>query len=101
MKVLITESQYNKIIDKFLSDIFEPHEVMPGQVYPNSVFWIKDGETIAEIERSKTFWVRSDIWKLISSMFSFQKEETKQVMKEWLKNHYGLGSLTPNTFFQK
>lgn len=96
MKILITESQYNKAIDKYLTYLFEPHEVKISEKYPYSVFWVKDGKVIAEIENSKKFfWVRYSIWDEISSMFSFHYNEIPKVIKPWLKEHYGLGSLTP------
>ena len=51
---------------------------------------IKDGEIIAEIEKSKDFFVSPQIWKNIMSMFSLEYVETQQVIKEWLEEHYKL-----------
>ena len=96
MKYIITESQYNKTIDKFITYQFEPHEVKKSPKYPNSIFWVKDGEVIAEInECSDYFWVDYQIWDTISSMFSMEYNETLSVMKDWLEEHYKLGGLTP------
>jgi hypothetical protein len=95
MKYIITESQYNKTIDKFISFQFEPHEVKKSSEYPDSIFWIKNGEVIAEINNPKYFWVESQIWNTISSMFSLKHSETQQVIKDWLEENYKLGGLTP------
>ena len=96
MKYIITESQYNKTIDKFITYQFEPHEVKKSPKYPDSIFWVKDGEVIAEInKRSDYFWVDYQIWDTISSMFSMEYNETLSVMKDWLEEHYKLGGLTP------
>jgi hypothetical protein len=95
MKYIITESQYNKTIDKFISFQFEPHEVKKSSEYPDSIFWIKNGEVIAEINNTKYFWVESQIWNTISSMFSLKHSETQQVIKDWLEENYKLGGLTP------
>ena len=95
MKYLIKESQYNNAIDKFISYQFEPHEEKRTREYPESIFWVKEGEIIAEIEKSKYFWVSPQIWRTIMSMFSLEDTETQQVIKDWLEEHYGLRGLTP------
>ena len=95
MKYIITESQHNKIIDKFITYQFEPHEVKKSSEYPDSIFWVKDGEIIAEINNPKYFLVESQIWKVIRNMFSLEYSETQQVIRDWLEEHYKLGGLTP------
>jgi hypothetical protein len=97
MKYIITESQYNKSIDKFITYIFEPHEEKRTRKFPDSIFWVKDGEVIAEIEKPKYFYVNYKIWDNISSMLSLEYSETQQVIKDWLEEHYKLGGLTPVT----
>ena len=96
MKYIITESQYNKTIDKFITYQFEPHEVKKSPKYPDSIFWVKDGEVIVKInERTDDFWVDYQIWEDIKSMISLDYNETQQVIKDWLEEHYKLGGLTP------
>ena len=51
MKYIITENQYSNTIDKFISYQFEPHEEKRTKKHPKSLFWVKDGEIIAEIEK--------------------------------------------------
>ena len=97
MKYIITESQYSDMIDKFITYQFEPHEVKKSPKYPNSIFWIKDGEVIAEIDKnSGYFWIDYQIWDTISSMFSMEYNEIQRVMKDWLEEHNKLGGLTPD-----
>jgi hypothetical protein len=98
MKYIITESQYNNTIDKFITYIFEPHEEIRTKKFPDSIFWVKDGAVIAEILQSKYFYVSYQIWRSISVMFSLENDETQQVIKEWLEEHYKLGGLTPLFF---
>ena len=101
MKYIITESQYNKTIDKFITYQFEPHEVKKSPKYPDSIFWVKDGEVIVKInERTDDFWVDYQILDTISSMFSMEYNETLSVMKDWLEEHYKLGGLTPTELGQ-
>ena len=101
MKYIITESQYGNTIDKFITYQFEPHEEKRTKKHPKSVFWVKDGEIIAEIEKSKDFFVSPQIWKNIMSMFSLEYVETQQVIKEWLEEHYKLGGLTPILIYKQ
>ena len=95
MKYIITENQYNNSIDKFITYQLEPHEEKRTKKYPKSVFWVKDGEIIVEIQKSGYFWVSQQIWRSISLMFSLKNDETKRVIKDWLEEHYKLGGLIP------
>jgi hypothetical protein len=95
MKIIITEQQYNKAIDKYLTYVFEPHEKITYDDEPDSIFWVKDGDIIAEIENLEYFWIRENIWEKISIMFSLKDIRIEQVIKEWLEEHYGLGRLGP------
>ena len=95
MKYIITENQYNNTIDKFITYIFEPHEEKRTKKYPESIFWIKDGVVIAEIQNSEYFFVNYKIWDNITLMFSLEYDETQQVIKDWLEEHYKLRGLTP------
>jgi translation initiation factor 2 beta subunit (eIF-2beta)/eIF-5 len=94
MKYIIKESQYNNAIDKFITYQFEPHEEKTKK-HSESIFWIKDGEVIAEIKESAVVWVSHQIWMNINVMFSLEYDETQQVIKDWLEEHYKLGGLTP------
>ena len=95
MKYIITENQYNNTIDKFITYIFEPHEEKRTKKFPDSIFWVKDGEVIAEIEKPKYFWVEPKIWRNIMNILSLEYDETQHVIKTWLEEHYKLRGLTP------
>jgi len=96
MKYFIKKSQYNNAIDKFITHQLEPHKGKRTKKYPNSLFWIKDGKVIAEIEKSEYFWISHQIWMNIMNMFSLESsDKIRQVIKNWLEEHYKLGGLTP------
>jgi hypothetical protein len=90
MKYIITESQYNKAIGKFISQQFRGYEVATSPAHPKSIYWIKDGVVIAEINGERYFWVHKDIWDTISDMFSLGPSSTGYVISDWLEKHYGL-----------
>lgn len=95
MEYLITESQYNKMIDNFISSRFDGFEEKTTPDYPKSIFWIKDGKIIAEIEYLEDLYVDPDIWDIITLMFSFEYKDTKSSIKHWLENHYNSLKLDP------
>ena len=95
MKYIITESQYNRAIDIFLNYLFEPHEAKTSPKYPNSIFWVKGGEVVAEIENSRIFWVDRDKWSTFSSFFSLEYSDVQRLIQSWLEEHYKLEELIP------
>ena len=95
MKVIITEAQYNRAINQFITYLLEPHEEKTYDRYPDAIYWVKGGEVIVEIENSEYFWLDYDIWIRISDMFGLDYGGTQSVIKMWLEQHYNLGGLTP------
>ena len=92
--------EYNKLIDSFITYLIDPHDVKTPQAFPNSIYWVKDGKVISEIENHKYFWLHYKIWGDISDQFGLEYDETQSVIKTWLEQHYGLGGLTPMNRFQ-
>ena len=95
MKVIITESQYNRVIDQFITHLLEPHEERTSKVLADSIFWVKSGEVIVEIEDSKDFYLEYGIWNTISKIFDLNRDQTQSVINIWLDKHYGFGELIP------
>jgi hypothetical protein len=93
LKIIISESQYNRAIDTFITYLIEPNKKISHTENPNSVFWVKDGEVILEIE-GKVLWISNHILHNISSMFSnnqFRFAET--MLKHWFEKHYNLNEI--------
>ena len=86
---------YNRLIDSFITFLIDPHVDKTSPGYPISIFWVKDGVVISEIENHKYFWLHYNIWDKISDQFGFEENETQLVIKTWLEQHYNLGGLTP------
>jgi len=89
MRAIISESQYNRLIDSFITFLLEPYKVITNNYYPDSIFWVKYGEIIVEIEKSENFWISTLIWDKISYQFGLDVGETYSVIKTWLEKHYG------------
>jgi hypothetical protein len=111
MKYLITESQYNNLVDKYknLSKIdryitskFEPHEEIRKKQtsgFPDEITWVNDGKIIVKMGLSEMLWVDWTIWRAIEKMFSLEKKEVREVIKQWMEKHYDLTEITPNGYF--
>ena len=98
MKYIITESQYNKAIDKFITKQFEGFEEVRISRY-GLVLWVRDGKIIAEIlnvgDRGDYFFVDKDIFNSIEDMFGLNDfKEVKLTIEHWLENHHSLSKLT-------
>jgi hypothetical protein len=98
MKYIITESQYNKAIDKFITKQFEGFEEVRIPRY-GLLLWVKDGKIIAEIlnvgDRGAYFFVDRDIWESITDMFGIDDyKEIRLNVENWLENHHNLPNLT-------
>ena len=69
---------------------------------PNSVFYDKDGETLFELYYEKNgsevyFFVHYDkIWKVFSSKYDFNYDDTQSFIKSVVEDTLKLGSITPN-----
>ena len=98
MKYLITEQQYNKLIDKFITYYLEPHDEIKSKL--KSFLWIKNDKVIACVE-TKYFYICDEIWDSISIMFSLGYAENQSVIKIWLEKHYNLGGLIPIELWKK
>lgn len=68
--------------------------------YLNSVFYFKDDSLLFELEKSDEvlylWYSYSKIWNPISTKFSLNYEQTQQLIKETVEEHFNLRDVTPN-----
>ena len=96
MKIIITESQLNNVIDKFITRRFEPHQEVLRFFHDDSSYWTKNNKIIAQfLKKHKWFFVAPEIWDQIEKMFSLQHDEVQDVIKQWLEKKYNLGEYKP------
>jgi len=94
MRVIISESQYNRLIDNFLTFLFEPHEVKVIPSEPDGKYWVRGEEILAQIFFEKVFFIDPKIWNKISNQFDLNYKETQNCMNIWLEKNYGGKSKT-------
>jgi hypothetical protein len=98
MKYIITESQYNKAIDSFITKQFEGFEEVRIPRY-GLLLWVKDGKIIAEIlnvgDRGDYFFVDRDIWNSIDDMFDIDNYKVIMLnVEHWLEKHHNISNVT-------
>ena len=99
MKILITESQKQKIALNYLNKKYHPDqlEIVEHPDYPDSIFYRKDGQVIMEIDKKyMQFLIDYDtIWSFFEKVFSMEYDEIQQLMNTWLEETFNLKGFTP------
>ena len=85
MKYLITESQFDKVIFRYLDN---QDFIVTGN--DTSLFFVNsEGDEYAQIrydEDSEVCFIDIDLIKEISSFFSLQSSDSKEVIGRWVEN---------------
>ena len=89
------KNRLRKVQFKYLDYLFEDMYSVKSKEYPDSIFFKKDNKVILELESSGTLWVLYLIWSNISDTFSFQYDETQELIKEWVEEQIKSGEITP------
>ena len=84
MKFLITESQFDKVIFKYLDNQDFVKIKKNNRIY----FVNSEGDEYAQIRFDKDGWcfINFDLVEEISSFFSLQRFDSKQVISRWVEN---------------
>lgn len=93
MRILITESQIIKLVDKYIDNQFHINQfrIVRRKKYPTNMYWIdENNRAIFELSTFNTFWVPSKFWHEIRYVFSFDYKTMKNVMKEWVEFKFKL-----------
>jgi hypothetical protein len=101
MKYIITESQKNRGIIKYLNSEYGDLEPYKTKKYSNHIFFIKDGEVIFDYNKENGYVCISydKIWLFLESFFGLKNEEIRELTKTWVEEHYKLRVVT--TFIPK
>jgi hypothetical protein len=92
------KNRLRKVQFKFLDYVFENMRTIKSKHYPDSKFFKKGDKVILELEKSGTLWVLYSVWSNISDTFSFEYEETQQLIKEWMEEQLKSREVTPGCF---
>lgn len=92
MKYIITESQKNRGILKYLNTEYGDLKPYKTDEYPNHIFFMKDGEVMFDYnEKNGVAHVSyTHIWSFLKSFFELNNEEIEDLTKAWVEEHYKL-----------
>jgi hypothetical protein len=95
MKIVLKESQYNKLVDRYLTSQFEPHEVktQDSTDTPIKMIWERNNHTLVEFDTSNIAWVSREIWSSLEQMFDLKYNEVENHIKNWFNKHYNIEGL--------
>jgi hypothetical protein len=94
MKYLITESQKDKVVGKYLTNLFDTLGKFKSEKYPVGTFYANNnGKIIAEVYKSTHSFVvviDYDVWSHISDLFGFGGiREMQDSISKWADNYFG------------
>jgi hypothetical protein len=95
MKIVLKESQYNRIVDKYLTSQFEPHEVktQDSSDTPITTTWERNNHVLVEFDGSNFAWISRVIWSSLQQMFDLSYDEVEYHIKNWFNKHYNIEGL--------
>jgi hypothetical protein len=90
------KNRLRKVQFKYLDYVFENMRSVKSKHYLDSTFFKKGDKVILELEKSGTLWVLYSVWSNISDTFSFEYEETQQLIKEWMEEQLKSREVIPS-----
>ena len=92
MKYIITESQMDRAVLKYLNTIYGDLVPFETDKDPNFIFFMKDGEVIFDYNKKsgKVYISYDHIWSFLESFFGLKYTEIQDLTKEWVEEHYKL-----------
>lgn len=96
MKILITENQLEKIVNRFL-DL-----ELKGLKRTGNIYYIKKGMKDVEIMSISSvhniFFIEDWFWRPIMEMFQLDYYKTKEIIEKWVRNNLDIGDRHVNLY---
>jgi len=94
MKYIITESQLDRAVGRFLSKEYEDLEIYDHDNQPWVLYADKNDNEVKFLYHTNDneLYVAKDIIKFLSDIFSIDFEQTKDILREWFEGHTGFKS---------
>jgi hypothetical protein len=103
MKYIITENQLNRAALRFLNT--EYGDLVPYETdkFPVYIFFMKDGEVIFDYNKKNGYVAISHnkIWSFLESFFGLEYEEIRDIITQWVEEHYKLRVTTTVPYYFK
>lgn len=94
MKVLITENQLEKLIEKYIAKLFRNIHQHNNDEY-GIIYWENENDELILELNSDGFYVNHDIWEEIKNVFNLSEAKTRKVIKQWVERNLNVGKVFP------
>ena len=96
MKYIITESQKNRAIIKWLNLEYGDLTPYETEEYPDYIFFMKDRKVVFNYNKKNGYvYISYDkIWSFLKNFFGLEYEEIQGLTKKWVEEHYKLRVIT-------
>ena len=103
MKYIITENKLEQVIIHFLNTGYGDLIEYRTDIYPNSIFYIKDKKVYMEqdIEYGRLWVDYKTIWMDLKMWFSLDYYSIQSVITKWVEETYNIKGLTPENGFRR
>ena len=92
MKYIITESQIDRVVFKWLNSEYGDLTPFETEKHPDYIFFMKDGEVVFDYNKENGYVYISyeKIWSFLENFFGLEYEEIQGLTKKWVEEHYKL-----------
>ncbi len=92
MKYIITESQKDRAIIKWLNLEYGDLTPFETEKHPDYIFFMKDGEVVFDYNKKEgvVYFSYDKIWSFLDSFFGLEYEEIQGLTNKWVEEHYKL-----------
>ena len=88
MKIIITETQFDKIIDRYITMVFSPYKVITNLT---GSFILKNGVIVAQLSLENNVFIDFDIWNNIKQfIYTLNIDMVNPYMRLWISKHFDL-----------
>ena len=101
MKYIITESQINRAVIRWLNSEYGDLTPFETEKYPDYIFFMKDDKFFFDYNKKDGYVSISydNIWSCLENFFGLEYEEIQDLTKEWVEEHYKLKVTTTTRHF--
>ena len=92
MKIIITESKFERLALNWLEDSFGHMDVVEVPKWPNHIFFMNNGKVMFDYNKdtSSSLVDKTMGWDFFISVFGLEPREIQYLLKPWIKKKYGL-----------
>ena len=103
LKYIITESQKDRAIIKWLNSEYGDLIPLETEKYPDYTFFMKDDKVIFDYnKKNRDVYVSySHIWSFLKTFFGLENKEIQILTKKWVNEHYKLKTTITDFFLDK